>query len=74
MTQGLLCERFRELSKFGRRCAVSDKKETIKQPVCPYCREKMQPVKYIGYYDEFACWQCDCDKLPDAKEQRGQYA
>lgn len=53
---------------------MSDKKQQINQPVCPHCKEKMQPVHYVGYYDEFACWQCDCDKLPDAKEQRGQYA
>ena len=53
---------------------MSDKKQPMKQPVCPHCKTKMQPVKYVGYYDEFHCWQCDCDTLPDAKEQRGQYA
>lgn len=53
---------------------MSDKKQAVKQPVCPYCEEKMQPVKYIGYYDEFHFWNCGCYELPGAKEQRGQYA
>lgn len=53
---------------------MSDKKQAIEQPVCPYCKQKMEPVHYVGYYDQFDFWQCDCSKLPNAQEQRGQYA
>ena len=52
---------------------MSDKKQAVEHPVCPYCKHKMEPVHYVGYYDQFHHWQCDCDKLPNAQEQRGQY-
>ena len=44
------------------------------KPVCPYCRTEMKPVNFIGYYDEFHCWWCECSELPGAEKQRGQYA
>ena len=53
---------------------MSDKKQPIKQPVCQHFKEVIRAVKYVGYYDEFYFWECGCYELPDAKEQRGQYA
>ena len=54
---------------------MSDKeKKPEPKPVCPYCRTEMKPVKYVGYYDEFHCWWCECSELPGVTEQRGQYA
>ena len=43
------------------------------KPVCPYCKTEMWPVRYVGYYDEFCCWSCNCHDLPDAKKERGQH-
>jgi len=30
-------------------------------PICPICHAEMNVVKYCGYYESFAYWQCDCD-------------
>ncbi len=49
-------------------------KEQIVMPVCPYCKVEMEPYFFMGYYDEFSMWGCDCDKIPDAKVIRGAYA
>lgn len=44
-------------------------------PVCPHCKTEMQPVKYVGYYDEFTYWDCDCDVLPEVGSTwKGGYA
>lgn len=48
-------------------------KEIIK-PVCPYCSSKMEPVYFVGYYEEMYYWACNCDEIPGAAEQRGCFA
>lgn len=48
--------------------------EKVEMPVCPYCKVKMRPMDYSGYYDEFPCWFCDCEEIPDAEEEHGEYA
>jgi len=54
---------------------ASDKlDELVSMPVCPYCKATMEPENFEGYYDSFACWVCDCEKLPDAPKTYGNYA
>lgn len=45
--------------------------DETKCPICPYCKGKMEPVHYSGYYEDFYFWGCDCDELPDAKDEYG---
>lgn len=49
--------------------------EETKYPVCPFCGAVMEPSQYIGYYDEFYYWNCNCDKLPVKKDaiRHGSY-
>lgn len=47
------------------------KEEKIIMPICPYCKTEMQPTHYIGYYDEFYFWECDCYELPKAETLKG---
>ena len=53
---------------------MSELIEVVAMPVCPYCKTIMSPQYFVGYYDSFPCWTCECDKLPDAEEVRGAYA
>jgi hypothetical protein len=32
----------------------------IGKPVCPLCREKMEPRYFSGYYAQFPMWECGC--------------
>ncbi len=44
------------------------------EPTCPHCKAVMHPVHFVGYYDEFHHWSCDCEILPNAVKERGGYA
>jgi hypothetical protein len=50
------------------------KPKEIKMPVCPYCCSEMTPFHYRGYYDSFCGWECQCEKIPNAEIQVGEYA
>lgn len=59
-------------------CVVLDQKETDepkpqkpRMPVCPYCKDKMEPKRYEGYYESFDYWECACENIPGAEEWRG---
>lgn len=45
--------------------------------ICEFCKTKLVTFKYVGYYDSFYGWKCDCDELPkqvDSKAITGAYA
>jgi transposase-like protein len=44
------------------------------KPVCPYCKQSMIPMNYVGYYDSFAHWNCECYELLEGKTHKGCYA
>jgi hypothetical protein len=37
------------------------------RPVCPYCKENMEPRNHSHYYSEgsYAIWECGCSVFPD---------
>jgi len=49
-------------------------KEPIVMPVCPFCKAKMTPLYFKGYYESFSMWECECLEIPGAGEERGAYA
>ena len=53
---------------------METKPKQIKMPVCPYCHAEMKPFDYRGYYDSFYGWACQCEKIPNAETQAGEYA
>lgn len=52
---------------------VPAKEKKSKLPKCPHCKVELRPIYYKGYYDQFSCWECACEKIPDAEEERGGY-
>lgn len=57
--------------------ASKKKSEKDIRPVCPYCKGKMNPCEYVGYYDGFVYWECGCAKFPegtDVHKVKGAYA
>lgn len=30
------------------------------KPTCPVCVTEMQPRYFVGYYESFVCWTCEC--------------
>jgi len=51
-------------------------KNTIKGnvPVCPHCMKQMNTVNYVGYYDSFSYWECNCGHFDDGRRATGAYA
>lgn len=52
------------------------KKEEIKKPVCP-CGKEMAIHQYLGYYEAFNYWDCECsfvDKNEPENIIKGCYA
>lgn len=37
---------------------------SIQTPTCPACKAEMKPYYYVGYYEEFSCWRCECEVTP----------
>ena len=52
---------------------VDDQATETCSPVCPYCKTEMKPISFSGYYDEFNFWQCECEDIPNAKKEYGEY-
>ena len=48
--------------------------EPVVMPVCPYCKTAMRPEYYVGYYESFTDWVCECEEIPGAEEVRGPWA
>jgi hypothetical protein len=49
-------------------------KYNIQLPVCPFCKQKMRPVRYVGYYEDFVYWECDCgEALISLRTECGAY-
>jgi hypothetical protein len=53
---------------------MSEAKEPVVLPVCPFCKTTMRPQYFSGYYESFSMWECDCSEIPGAKEVSGAYA
>jgi transposase-like protein len=53
---------------------MSETKETIVKPVCPYCKAEMKPKYYTGYYESFSMWACLCKRIQRAKVLKGAWA
>ena len=48
-----------------------------KYPKCPFCKAIMKPCEFVGYYDSFIYWECQCNKFPDdidVHKAKGAYA
>ena len=43
-------------------------------PICPICKCVMEQQNYVGYYDSFSYWGCDCEEFPNGNKWSGQYA
>lgn len=43
-------------------------------PVCPHCKTEMKARQFVGYYDEFSFWACECDPIPGAIVKGGGYS
>ena len=56
---------------------VIDKETAKAMPVCPICGKEMHVTHYIGYYEDFTFWDCECreEDLPKATDEiMGSYA
>jgi hypothetical protein len=47
--------------------------ESINGMICPHCKQELKPHHFKGYYDEFACWLCDCEIIENAEVIKGSY-
>ena len=45
----------------------------LDMPTCPYCKTNMQAMMYVGYYESFSYWGCNCDDLPNPHKWNGSY-
>jgi hypothetical protein len=52
---------------------MSEQIEPVVMPVCPYCKTAMRPQYYVGYYESFSEWVCECEEIPGAEEVRGAW-
>jgi hypothetical protein len=48
--------------------------EQTEYPICPFCKSKMEPVNYQGYYDTFSFWECNCLLFENGFKHVGAYA
>jgi len=53
---------------------MNERIEPVVMPVCPFCKAKMTPHYFIGYYESFYMWECECIEIPGAKDAPGAYA
>jgi hypothetical protein len=44
------------------------------KPICPICLTELKPFNYVGYYDAFSGYECNCNHFEDGENQHGQYA
>jgi hypothetical protein len=43
------------------------------RPICPNCGKVMGLFSFVGYYEEFNYWDCNCD-LDSIKDTDGEIA
>jgi hypothetical protein len=36
-------------------------KNRYMNPICPFCKNKMQIETFNGYYESFSYWACNCN-------------
>lgn len=53
---------------------MKEQTKPVVMPVCPYCKTTMRPQYFVGYYESFSLWVCECEKIPGSKEERGSFA
>jgi len=53
---------------------MTEEIEPIVMPVCPCCKTIMRPRYFVGYYESFSMWVCECEEIPGAEEERGSFA
>ena len=51
--------------------AENKRLKSLKDPVCPHCLTTLEPKIFMGYYDSFYFWGCECPALKDAGTVRG---
>ena len=44
------------------------------RPICPACDSPMTARYFVGYYEQFACWQCECEVIPDSTIKAGSFS
>jgi cytolysin (calcineurin-like family phosphatase) len=63
-----------ELKQLIRGCLEENTILENDYPICPFCKTKMYPTTYEGYYDSFSYWDCACDTFPVKTHTRtGQF-
>lgn len=53
---------------------MTEKKEPIVMPVCPYCKTLLKPKYFTGYYEAWSMWECECEEIPGSEDSLGAYA
>jgi hypothetical protein len=43
-------------------------------PICPLCKTKMVAKYFVGYYESFSFWRCECEIIPGATIEAGCYS
>jgi hypothetical protein len=46
----------------------------MKKPVCPHCNTEMRARYFVGYYEKFSFWACDCEVIPGSTIEAGSYS
>ena len=61
------------LESHCRRLALEEAREVQgdTKPVCPFCKVVMTPVNYVGFYEGFAYWSCECDEFEGVEKTKG---
>jgi hypothetical protein len=43
------------------------------KPICPACDTPMVARYFVGYYEDFAFWQCKCEIIPNSTIKAGSF-
>ena len=43
-------------------------------PVCPACNAKMKAKYFVGYYEKFSFWSCECKVIPGSVIEAGSWS
>jgi len=49
------------------------KEDNSKRPVCPNCQKEMTRERYVGFYEEFDYWECECENLKPDHIHKGSH-
>lgn len=44
------------------------------KPICPSCNTKMLAKYFVGYYEQFSCWSCECKIIPGSVVEAGSFS